>query len=69
MSNLFKYKIPLDPESAMEEKYQPPSQHTVFYLAFVLVCTITTTFFSAIVMILNYCFPGSLDGTYLKLFF
>lgn len=69
MSNLFKYKIILNPESAMEEKYQPPSQYTVFYLAFILVCTTTATSFLAIVMILNYCFPGSLYGTYLQLFF
>lgn len=68
MSNLFKYKIALNPESAMEEKHQPP-QHKVFYLAFILVCTTITTFFLAIVMILNYCFPSSLYGTYLELFF
>lgn len=69
MSNLFKYKITLNPELAMEEKHQLPSQHTVFYLALILVCTATTTSFLAIVMILNYCFSSSLNGTYLKLFF
>lgn len=69
MSNLFKYKIALDADLATEEKDEPNAPHTIPHLAFVLVCTITTTVFSAIVMVLNYCFPSSLDGTYLKLFF
>lgn len=69
MSNLFKYKIVLDADTATEEREEPLSPNLIPYLAFVLVCTIITTVFSAIVMILNYCFAGSLDGTYLKLFF
>lgn len=71
MSNLFKYKIPLDADSTIQEqnKNEPTYSYAIPYLAFVLVCTIMTTVFSAIVMTLDYCFPGSLDGTYLKLFF
>lgn len=71
MSNLFKYKIALDADSnsSIEEEYKQISSDGVGYTAFALVCTIVTTVFSTIVMILNYCFPGSLDGTYLKLFF
>ena len=69
MSNLFKYKIALDNDSAIEERYEPSSPYAIFYLALILVGTIVITVFSAIVMIFNYCFPGSLDGTYLKLFF
>jgi hypothetical protein len=71
MSNLFKYKIPLDADSTRQEqnKHEATSPYTIPYLAFLLVCTITTTIFSAIVIVLDYCFPGSLDGTYLKLFF
>ena len=69
MSNLFKYKIPLDAENAELEKRSPPPPKKISQLAFLLVCTVTTTTFSAIVTVLNYCFPGSLDGTYLKLFF
>ena len=69
MSNLFKYKTDLDADLATEERYEQSSPYDVSYLAFVLVSTIITTVVSAIVMILNYCFPGSLDGTYLKLFF
>lgn len=71
MSNLFKYKIALDSSSAVSElnKQNQLAPDTVDNLAFALVCTITTTVFSTIVVILNRCFPGSLDGTYLKLFF
>ncbi len=69
MSNLFKYKIALDADLATEEKDKQNFPQTISYLAFILVCTIITSVFSAIVMILNYCSPGSLDGTYLKLFF
>ena len=69
MSNLFKYKIALDADLAKEDKDKYPSISNVSYLAFILVCTIFTTIFSAIVIVLNYCFPGSLHGTYLKLFF
>lgn len=69
MSNLFKYKIGLDADSTVEERYEPRSPYIVPYLAFVIVCTIMTTVFSGIVMVLDYCFPGCLDGTYLKLFF
>ncbi|PSB09968.1 hypothetical protein C7B62_11135 [Pleurocapsa sp. CCALA 161] len=68
MSNLFKYKI-VDADTATEEKEELLSPGLIPYLAFVLVCTIMITVFSTIVMILDYCFPGSLDGTYLKLFF
>jgi hypothetical protein len=70
MSNLFKYKIPLDADSTREQnKNEATYSYAIPYLAFLLVCTIMTTVFSTIVMILDYCFPGSLDGTYLKLFF
>ena len=69
MPNLFRYKIALDADSSLEEKPSSLSPHATRYTAFVLVCTIITTVFSAIVIILDYCFPGSLDGTYLKLFF
>lgn len=69
MSNIFKYKIGLNADSAIEESNEPGSPYSVSYLAVVLVGTIMTAFFSAIVMILDYCFPGSLNGTYLKLFF
>ena len=69
MSNLFKYKMPIDAELATEEQDESRSFSNISYLAFILVCTIMTTVFSAMVMVLNYCFPGSLDGTYLKLFF
>lgn len=68
MSNMFKYKMGLNADSGIEEK-EPGSSYSVSYLAVVLVGAIMTAFFSAIVMILDYCFPGSLDGTYLKLFF
>ncbi len=68
MSNLFKYKI-VDADTATEAREDLLSPSLIPYLAFVLVCTIMITVFSAIVMILDYCFPGSLDGTYLKLFF
>ncbi|MEM8718278.1 MAG: hypothetical protein AAGE84_03070 [Cyanobacteria bacterium P01_G01_bin.39] len=69
MSNLFKYKIALDADLTTEEKDESRSSSGIPYLAFILVCTIITTVFSAMVSVLNYCFPGSLDGTYLKLFF
>ena len=69
MSNLFKYDIPLDTVTEQRKENRTISLGAIPYLAFVLVCTITTTIFSAIVIILNHCFPGSLDGTYLKLFF
>lgn len=68
MSNLFKYKIPLDVDSALAED-EARLLSTIPCLAFLLVSTIITTVFSVLVMVLNYCFPGSLDGTYLKLFF
>lgn len=69
MSDLFKYKIALDADLAESEKDEPRSVSNVSHLAFILVCTIVTTVFSAMVTVLNYCFPGSLNGTYLKLFF
>ncbi len=69
MSNIFKYNIDLDTDSAIEERDNPLAPKTIPYLAFALVGTVMTTVFSAIVMILDYCFPTSLDGTYLKLFF
>jgi|GEM_PF-2747484 len=69
MSNLFKYKISLDADSFTEERDGAPPPYAIPSVAFVLVCTITTIFFSAIVMILNYFFSDSLNGTYLKLFF
>ena len=40
-----------------------------YAIALPIVYAIMGTFFSTLVIILNYCFPGSLDGTYLKLFF
>lgn len=69
MSNLFKYKTTLDAESTMDKRYEARSPYAIPDLAFILVSTIITTVFSAIVIVLNYCFPDSLDGTYLKLFF
>ena len=69
MSNMFKYKMNLDADSTIEERDESLSLHAIPYLAFILVSTIITTFFSAIVMILDRFFSGSLDGTYLKLFF
>lgn len=69
MSNLFKYKIGLDADSAIGKGYKPYSPSAIPYLASILVSTIVIAVFSAMVMVLNYCFPGSLDGTYLKLFF
>ncbi|MGF1588415.1 MAG: hypothetical protein ACFCU7_04065 [Pleurocapsa sp.] len=68
MSNLFKYKI-VDGHTTTEERDKAHSPSLIPYLAFVLVCAIITTVFSTIVIVLDYCFPGSLDGTYLKLFF
>ncbi|MEO1669446.1 MAG: hypothetical protein AAFR77_01465 [Cyanobacteria bacterium J06631_2] len=69
MSNLFKYKIVHDSDSNELESYEKRSLYDIHYLASFLVAVTITSLFSAIVMILNYCFPGSLDGTYLKLFF
>jgi hypothetical protein len=40
-----------------------------YTIAFPIVYAIMATVFSTIVIVLDYCFPGSLDGTYLKLFF
>ncbi|MGF1539831.1 MAG: hypothetical protein ACFCU5_05160 [Pleurocapsa sp.] len=40
-----------------------------YAIAFPLVYGIVTVFFSVMVIVLNYFFPRSLDGTYLKLFF
>lgn len=40
-----------------------------YAIAFPIVYGIITVVFSTMVIILNYLFPGSLDGTYLKLFF
>ena len=68
MSNLFKYKI-VDADLATQDNQKSRSSSAIPYLAFALVCTTITTFFSAIVTILNYCFPNALNGTYLKLFF
>ena len=69
MSNLFKYKMAIDADLATEEQDKSHLFSNISYLAFILVCTIMTAVFSAMVTVLNYCFPGSLDGTYLKLFF
>lgn len=69
MSNLFKYKIGLDADSTIKQGYESRLPYAIPYFASVLVSTIMSTVFSAMVMVLNYCFPGSLDGTYLKLFF
>ncbi|MEM8828517.1 MAG: hypothetical protein AAGE96_04070 [Cyanobacteria bacterium P01_G01_bin.19] len=69
MSNLFKYKTALDADIEPEEQDTPSGISNIPYLAFILACTIFTTAFAAIVVVLSYCFPGSLDGTYLKLFF
>ena len=69
MSDIFKYKIALDADSEIDERSNSPSSGAIGYIAFALVFTTVTTVFSALVMVLNYCFPGSLDGTYLKLFF
>lgn len=69
MSNLFKYKIAPDEDSAVEDKYEQSSSHALTYLALIMVGTVMISFFSAIVTILEYCFPSSLDGTYIKLFF
>jgi len=69
MSNLFKYKIDFDNDSTQEESYEQSSAESFPNLALILVGTIIFSFFSTIVMLLNYCFPGCLDGTYLKLFF
>ena len=69
MSNLFKYKMAIDADIATEAQDESSSFSNIFYLAFILVCTIITTVFSAMVTVLNYCFSSSLDGTYLKLFF
>lgn len=40
-----------------------------YAIALPIVYAIMVVVFSAMVFILNFCFPGSLDGTYLKLFF
>ena len=69
MSNLFKYKMKIDADLATEERDESHSFSNVSYLAFILVCTIIITVFSAMVTVLNYCFPNALNGTYLKLFF
>ena len=69
MSNLFKYKIARNADLTTEEQDESRLFSNISYLAFILTCTIVTTVFSAIVTLLNYCFPGSLNGTYLKLFF
>jgi len=69
MSNLFKYKIDFDNDSTQEESHESSPSESFPNLALILVGTIIFSFFSSIVMVLDYCFPGSLDGTYLKLFF
>ncbi|MEM7758126.1 MAG: hypothetical protein AAF298_08380 [Cyanobacteria bacterium P01_A01_bin.40] len=40
-----------------------------YAIALPLVYAIIASVFSVMVAILNLCFPGSLEGTYLKLFF
>ncbi|MBW4537226.1 MAG: hypothetical protein KME09_25145 [Pleurocapsa minor HA4230-MV1] len=40
-----------------------------YAIAFPVVYAIIAASFSVMVIVLDYCFPGSLDGTYLKLFF
>jgi uncharacterized membrane protein len=40
-----------------------------YAIVFPLVYAMIAVMFSTMVIILDYCFPGSLDGTYLKLFF
>ena len=40
-----------------------------FEIAFSLVYAIIAAVFSTMVIVLDYCFPDSLDGTYLKLLF
>ncbi|HHP7232787.1 MAG TPA: hypothetical protein ACFCUY_18260 [Xenococcaceae cyanobacterium] len=40
-----------------------------YAIAFPLVYGVIAIVFSTMVIALNYCFPSSLDGTYLKLFF
>lgn len=69
MPDIFKYKIALDADYTIDERSDAPSSGAIGYIAFALVGTTITTVFSALVMVLNYCFPGSLEGTYLKLFF
>jgi len=69
MSSLFKYKIDFDNDSTQEESYEQSPAENFPNLALILVATIILSFFSTIVMVLDYCFPDCLDGTYLKLFF
>jgi hypothetical protein len=40
-----------------------------YFIAAPVVSTIFFASFSALVTVLDRCFPGSLDGTYLRLFF
>ena len=69
MPNLFKYKFAFDAELPLGDRQKSLSPFAIRSIAFAIVCLIVTTVFSAIVMVLNYCFPGSLDSTYLQLFF
>lgn len=63
MSKAIKYEITNPPDFNKNNK----ANNTAIALA--LVYGTIATVFSTMVFILKYCFPGSLDGTYLKLFF